>query len=396
MSSESKPRTALIVGAGIGGLAAGVALQRAGWRVRVFERAAHARELGFALLLAPNALVSLEHLGLVDRVIAAGSEMTGGEICGTGGRVLRRFDLTSLRELLPQPALVVLRPALHGVLLDAFGPQHVSLDSEATGVSFDGPTPALRLTNGHAVEGDVVIGADGVASVIRRVLHPGEPPPRRSGLWAVRGVAHAVERHVPGLAGAQYFGRGAEGGIARAARDAVYWYVSVPARQVGDSRDPERIAQGAVAQFDQRFRAIVSATNPTDMRLDELLDREPLPRWGRGPVTLLGDAAHPMLPHAGQGAAQALEDAVAIGRALDGVIDVQAALRAYEQLRAGRVHRIVRIARRNARFGSMTSWFGQTLRDVFIRLVPASVFTKTYLEFGSPPALEFGREVRAP
>jgi FAD-dependent urate hydroxylase len=130
----SRPHTALIVGAGVGGLAAGIALQRAGWHVRVFERAAHARELGFALLLAPNALVSLEHLGVADRVIAAGSEMTGGEICGTAGRVLRRFDLASLRELLPQPALVVLRPALHGVLLDAFGPQHVSVDSEATGV----------------------------------------------------------------------------------------------------------------------------------------------------------------------------------------------------------------------------------------------------------------------
>jgi 2-polyprenyl-6-methoxyphenol hydroxylase-like FAD-dependent oxidoreductase len=141
--------------------------------------------------------------------------------------------------------------------------------------------------------------------------------------WAVRGVAHGVERHVPGLAGAQYFGRGTEGGIARAGREAVYWYVSIPARQIGDSRDAERIAQRTVAQFDQRFRAIVSATNPRDMRLDELLDREPLPRWGRGPVTLPGDAAHPMLPHAGQGAAQALEDAVALGRALDGVVDVQ-------------------------------------------------------------------------
>jgi 2-polyprenyl-6-methoxyphenol hydroxylase-like FAD-dependent oxidoreductase len=112
-------------------------------------------------------------------------------------------------------------------------------------------------------------------------------------------------------------------------------------------------------------------------------------------VTLLGDAAHPMLPHAGQGAAQALEDAVAIGRALDGVVDVHAALRAYEQLRSRRVHRMVRIARRNARFGSVTSWVGQALRDVFIRVVPAAVFTKTYLEFGSPPALEFGRDVRA-
>jgi 2-polyprenyl-6-methoxyphenol hydroxylase-like FAD-dependent oxidoreductase len=189
MPDSRESRVALVVGAGIGGLAAGVSLQQAGWRVRIFERATNPRELGFALLLAPNAVVSLERLGLAERVIAEGSEMTAGEIHGAAGRLLRRFDMARIRHLLPQPALLVLRPALHGVLLDAFGPQNLSLDSEVCGFSVRGRKPFVMLANGQRVEGDVLVGADGVGSVIRRVFNPDEPPPRHSGLWAIRGVA---------------------------------------------------------------------------------------------------------------------------------------------------------------------------------------------------------------
>ena len=380
-------RLALIVGAGIGGVAAGVALQRAGWRVRVFERALHTCELGFALLLAPNAVASLQRLGLAERVIAEGSEMTAGEMHGRAGRLLRRFDMARSRALLPHPAVVVLRPALHGVLLDALGPANLSLGSEVRELSVHGSKPTVTLTNGYTAEGDVVIGADGVGSVIRRILHPDEPPPRRSGLWAIRGVAHGVEAHVTGLAGAQYFGRGTEAGIARAGQDAVYWYISLPAHQLMDAREPQTIARHCADQFDSRFRAIVSATHGANMRLDELLDRDPAPHWGRGPVTLLGDAAHPMLPHAGQGAAQALEDAVAIGHVLDGAVEINGALRRYEQVRARRARKIVGIARRNARLGSISSPIGQRLRDVVIRIAPAWVFTKAYIAFGNPPAV---------
>jgi 2-polyprenyl-6-methoxyphenol hydroxylase-like FAD-dependent oxidoreductase len=377
--AANSSRLALIVGAGIGGVAAGVALQRAGWRVRVFERTLHTRELGFALLLAPNAVASLQRLGLAERVIAEGSEMTSGEIHGRAGRLLRRFDMARMRDLLPHPAVVFLRPALHGVLLDALGPANLSLGSEVRELSVYGSKPTVTLTNGHTAKGDVVIGADGVGSVIRRILHPDEPPPRRSGLWAIRGVAHGVESHVTGLAGAQYFGWGTEAGIARAGRDAVYWYISLPADQLMHSRDPQTIARHCADQFDSRFRAIVSATNGEDMRLDELLDRDPVLHWGRGPVTLLGDAAHPMLPHAGQGAA--------IGHVLDGAVEINGALRRYEQVRARRARKIVGIARRNARLGSISSPIGQRLRDVVIRIAPASVFTKAYIEFGNPPAV---------
>jgi 2-polyprenyl-6-methoxyphenol hydroxylase-like FAD-dependent oxidoreductase len=290
-----------------------------------------------------------------------------------------------VRRLLPQPAVVVLRPVLHGALLDAAGPDTVSLNSEVCDLCIQDGRPGLTLRGGQRILGDVVIGADGVGSVIRRRLHPDEPPPRRSGLWAVRGVAHGVERDISGLAGAQYFGRGTEGGIARAGPDAVYWYVSVPERQLAGSRDAVTVARRCADQFDQRFRAIVAATEREEMRLDELLDRDPIAAWGRRAVTLLGDAAHPMLPHAGQGAAQALEDAVTIGRVLHRAIDIEAALQQYQETRSKRTEEIVRIARRNARLGSISSPIGQTVRDLAIRALPASVFANAYIEFGTPP-----------
>ena len=203
----AESRVALIVGAEIGGLAAGVALQQAGWVVRILERAAHLRELGFALLLAPNAVVSLQQLGLAERVIAEGSEMTAGDVRGTAGRLLRRLDLARIRDLLPQPAVVVLRSALHGVLLDAVAPNSVSLNSEVQAASTEVDRHAVAtLANGQRLEGDVFIGADGVGSIIRRLLHPHERPPRHSALSAVRGVASGVPPHLATLPGAQSSG----------------------------------------------------------------------------------------------------------------------------------------------------------------------------------------------
>src|SRR5262245_60035293 len=107
--NHQKKRDALIVGAGIGGLAAGLALRRAGWNISIFERAANPRELGFALLLAPNAIAALRRLDLADVVIRGGARMTGAELRRTDGQVLRVFDLTKFFDVLPEPPVVVLR-----------------------------------------------------------------------------------------------------------------------------------------------------------------------------------------------------------------------------------------------------------------------------------------------
>jgi 2-polyprenyl-6-methoxyphenol hydroxylase-like FAD-dependent oxidoreductase len=378
-------RVALIVGAGIGGLAAGIALRRAGWTVRIFERAASPRELGFALLLAPNAISALRRLGLADVVIAGGARITVAEIRRLDGRLLRVFDAAKVLDLLPEPPLVVLRPVLHGALLEALGQESLHLGSAAIGFESRSDGIRLKLENGHTVDGDILIGADGVDSVIRRALHPNEQRPRPSGLFALRGVVYGMQQSLGSRSGAQYFGQGIEAGVSRASEDAVYWYLSLPADLVTQGHDPIQIARGTTQGFDERFRGIVNATLRKDIRLDELFDRDPIREWGKGSATLLGDAAHPMLPHAGQGAAQALEDAVTLGRVLEGASGNEAPLRRYEQLRFDRTRKVVLTARRNARIASMRSGAGCWLRDWLLRLIPDFVIAKSYVAFGTPP-----------
>ena len=381
---------ALIVGAGIGGLAAAIALRRAGWDVRVFECAASPRELGFALLLAPNAMHALRELGLADAARRGGVVTTSGEMRRLDGTLLRRFDTSSVRALLDEDTVCILRPVLHGALLETVGMASIDLGADAVRVAATADGVQLTVADGRTATGDLVIGADGVGSFVRRQLHPNEPPPSPSGLFAIRGVAHDV---VPGsdpgaVSGAQYFGRGLEAGVVRAGKREVYWYLSLKTAHFPPPRDPVDIARRVASQFHESFRAVVRATPREDLRLDELFERAPITPWGHGRVTLLGDAAHPMLPHAGQGAAQALEDAVVLGSVLRDVGDqpaIEPALRRYEQLRTPRTQAVVTLARRNARMGSIESALGCWVRDQIIRFIPQAVILKSLVALGKPP-----------
>jgi 2-polyprenyl-6-methoxyphenol hydroxylase-like FAD-dependent oxidoreductase len=361
-------RTALVVGAGIGGLSAGIALRRAGWSVRIFERAATPRELGFGLLVAPNAIAALRQLGVAEEVIARGAAPGRAEVRRPDGTVLKRADFPS-PEALGGPMVVALRQALHGVLLDAVGLDAIELGYEAASFTASETRVVLRLAHGQEVEGDLLVGADGVGSVIRRALHPSEPPPRRSGLVAVRGAVHGVLDQLGGLSAVYYLGPGIEAAIVRASDTGIYWFLSI-AEELAPAgvSDPAAVVATLAPRFDRTFRAVTSATS--EMRFDELVDRDPLPSWGRGPVTLLGDAAHPMLPQTGQGAAQAIVDAVRLGAGLASSSSVEDALRAYEAERRTRTAALVAQGRRTARIMRMTNPVANSLRDVVIRLIP--------------------------
>ncbi len=384
ISNLRKESTALIVGAGIGGLAAAVALQKAGWAVRVFERAPVAREVGFALLLAPNAMRALRELGVGDEIAARGVAAQTGELRRPDGTVLRRLDLRPFVEQFGVETVAALRPMVHGALLKAAG-DVVQLGSRAVSFRQARGEVELALADGKTAVGRVLIGADGVASAIRSQLHPGEAPPRSSDIVGIRGLARGAARHV-GADGAQYFGRGCEVGMARVSAEDLYWYVSAPVDpQVDLALPPASLALRLTRSFHESVRAIVAATSADDLRMDLLLDRDPVGRWGEGAVTLLGDAAHPMLPHAGQGAAQALEDAIVLGRALAAGGPPEDALSHYEKERTRRTASFVSLSRSNARMGSIRNAALCWLRDTIIRAVPERWILKRLIALSRTP-----------
>jgi 2-polyprenyl-6-methoxyphenol hydroxylase-like FAD-dependent oxidoreductase len=374
---ERSSRTALIVGAGIGGLAAAVGLRQAGWQVRVFERASSPRELGFALMLAPNALRSLRSLGLAAAVQTRGVAPRRVEIRRPGGRVLRRVDLSALVGQSGPRAMVTLRQALHGTLLDAVEAGTIELDRQATGFTADGSGVTVSFADGTTARGTLLIGADGIGSAVRRTLHPTEPLPQPSGYVAVRGVSPDAAHHLDGIDAITYLGRAVEASLARASDTSVYWYLSLLAEDVGPERDPRTVLERHSAAFDAQFKTITGRAD--DLRVDELFEPSPLAVWGRGPVTLLGDAAHPMLPHAGQGAAQAMEDAVGLALVLGSDRPVEAALRHYEQVRSRRTRGIVKLSRRMARMTTTKSAVIGRVRDLAVRLMPQRLLVNAFV-----------------
>lgn len=366
--------TALIVGAGIGGLSAGIALRQAGWRIRIFERAASPRELGFGLLVAPNAMAALRTLGVGDEVLARGCAPTRGELRRIDGTVLKRAEFPK-PERLGGHTVVALRPALHGALLEAVGPDAIALDSDAVGFTVTGSRVTLRLAGGAEAEGDLLVGADGAGSMVRRALHPTEPPPRSSRIAAVRGAVHGAVHHLGDLSGIYYLGPGVEAFLVRASDTGIYWALSLARELIpAGMRDPAAVLAHISPRMDATFRAVTSGTE--DLRFDELVDRDPIPFWSKGVVTLLGDAAHPVLPHTGQGAAQAMVDAVTLGALLRGGAGVEAALRSYEQERRQKTTALLAQGRRTARFMRTMNPVACFLRELVLRVIPVALLVK--------------------
>ena len=381
-------RSALIVGAGIGGLSTAIALRKAGWDVRIFERSTALRELGFGVGLAPAAMAALGELGVADVVLARTIEPTRGEVRRMDGTVLKRAAWPP--GVLGGPFVVAMRPALYGALLDAVGAETVTPESEATGFSVSGGRVTLHLANGASAEGDLLVGADGVRSIIRRQLHPSEPPPRPSRIVSVRGGVEGAVTHLGDAHGIYYLGRGVESAFLRASATGIYWFFAVAEELVSEvvrlKADTTGAADGAARQllahmapqFDDTFRAITSASS--DLRCDGVLvDRDPLLTWGEGVVTLLGDAAHPMLPHTGQGAAQAIVDAATLGTMLTGDVDIERTLRAFEAERQPKTAALVRQGRRTARIMRISNPALCYARELAFRALPVKPIIKFYV-----------------
>ncbi|GIH03371.1 FAD-dependent oxidoreductase [Rhizocola hellebori] len=378
----------MVVGGGIGGLAAAVALRRAGWTVTVLERAPQFGEVGAGLTLMSNALRGLEALGLGEAVRAAGVVDAPGGTRSVDGKWISRVDSTQMTRMLGIAALGIHRATLHRILAAALPPESLVTDALVTEVE-PGPARVHYLRRGDRVtaQADLVVGADGINSGVRAQWWPQAPAPVYQGSTAWRAVTRA--RWEGDLAMSISWGPGAEFGMVPLGDGRVYWYGAVNSPPGQRNADEMAAVRRRFGSWHEPIPALMAATDPDALLRNDIyyLGTE-LATYVKANVALLGDAAHAMTPNLGQGAGQAIEDAVVLGVACAGAKDVESALAWYDSQRRPRSQSVARAAKMVGRIGQqLHNPVAVALRDTLMRLTPPRAALRSMARYAdwTPP-----------
>ncbi|MFI2710740.1 FAD-dependent monooxygenase [Micromonospora sp. NPDC018662] len=361
-------RRALIVGGGPAGLATALALRDAGWTAEVVERSVDPSASGVALTLWPNALAALAALRADKPVREAGCPAEGNQIRAADGRVLDDVPGPVMAERFGGRGLALLRADLVAALRDQLSPGTLRTGVRCVGWTETGGRVRVDLSDGGTATVDLLVGADGIRSAVRRqLLGDGPDRLRYAGYPVWRGVA----RHDLGVApGLLTMGRAAQFGLFPLTGGRAYWFATMPMRRGWGERVPRRVWSARFDGWHDPVPRVLAATPDEDIVVTDIYDRAPVPRWSAGRVVLVGDAAHPSTPNLGQGTCQALEDAVVLGRCLR-EHPVEQALPRYEAARRRRADGLTRQARMLGRVGTWGNPAACWLREQMIRRAPA-------------------------
>jgi 2-polyprenyl-6-methoxyphenol hydroxylase-like FAD-dependent oxidoreductase len=370
---------AIVIGAGIGGLSAAIALRSAGIETLVFERARELKEIGAGLSLTANATKALNGLGLTDALRGIGAPIGVAEIRTWRGEVLSRIPAWQLDEKVGARSAAVHRADLQGALLRELGDEAVRLGAACRGFEQEGEGVRAFFDDGTEERADLLVGADGLRSTIRQGLL-GDGDPRYAGYTAWRAVVAPEDELVPADEAWEVWGRGVRFVCTQIGRGRVYWAVSKNAPE-GEHDVSSGAAKDALlelcAGWLEPVEDLIAATEKAAILRTDIYDRDPVrKRWGKGRVTLLGDAAHPMTPDLGQGACQAIEDAVALVRCLKERENIEAALSLYEAWRTRRTAALVRGSRRVGRIAQLRNPLACRLRDAALKAFPSRLQMK--------------------
>jgi salicylate hydroxylase len=363
-----------IIGGGIGGLTAARALCRRGIEVGIYEAAPELREIGAGVALHPNAMKVLHSLGLEEDVrAAAGRSEWALTRNGRTGRVISRTSRQQQRVLFGSAGATVHRADLLDALARSLPSHIVTLGARCTGVEPDGGVAVARFQDGREVEADVIIGADGIHSAVRTSLF-GPDAPRFTGKICYRSVVPvgAVPGGPPPNDNAQWLGPHGTIVLYPVRRDELINVVCHYDDE--DYRHESWVSECEPGEVLERYRgwheSLLRIFSAGEVWYKwALYDRDPIPKWTRGRVTVLGDAAHPMLPYLGQGACQAIEDGCVLAAALAAEADDPvAALALYERSRRPRASQVVLASRERGVSNHLVSPVAAWRRDVSIAL----------------------------
>lgn len=346
----------IVVGAGVGGTSAGIALQKLGHDVVIYDQMRENRPVGAALSLWSNGVKVLNWLGLGAEVAALGGDMADMVyLDGHTGETLCDFSLAPVTTQTGQKPYPVARADLQALLMERFGLDGIHLGKKLVGIADDGTTVTATFADGTTDAADMLIGADGARSIVRDYVQPeGAPPIEReySGYTNVNGLVPVSASIGRPTAWTTYVADGKRAAVMPIAGDRFYFWFDIP-QPSGLPHDPA----AGVAPLREAFgdwapgvQELLAAIDPaTSLNRVEIWDITPFDTWTKGRVAILGDAAHNTSPDIGQGACSALEDAFALGIAFaTNTLGVADTLRRYAAMRVERAGELVLRARKRA------------------------------------------------
>lgn len=340
----------IVIGAGIGGLTAGIALRQAGYTVEIYEKVKEMRPVGAGISLWSNGVKVLNRLGLGDKIAEIGGLMDRMQYRTAAGELLNDIDLHHLVAEVGQRPYPVARTDLQQLLLDAYGAE-VKLGAKCIGVEENEKSVTAIFESGERVTGDLLIAADGIHSALRTYVLGQEIAPQYGGYVNWNGLVPASEELAPKNTWMIYVGDHKRASMMPVAGDRFYFFFDVPmplekTAQLGDVRtDLTQFFTGWAAPVQH----LIQRLDPKKINRVLIHDVGPLEVMVKGRVALLGDSAHATCPDLGQGGCQAMEDSLVLTHFLmTTTISVADALKRYEKERKERTTAIVQKARKRA------------------------------------------------
>ncbi len=368
-----------IIGAGIGGLTTAIALRQRGIEAKVYEAAPEIKPLGAGIVMATNAMMVFQRLGIAEKIQRSGYPINGGFIADQHWRPIQKFDTDYVSKKYGVGSYALHRADLHKALLDQLPQGTVVLNHKLTSLQQDSSKVYLEFENQSKEEVDLVIGADGIKSMVRESLF-GESTYRYSGQTCWRSI---VEMLVPSkFKGSSYELWGSEAGLrfglVVVGENRIYFFATKKSAE-GEIDQNETLKQDLLSKFSQFGNDVVAVLEKAELEKiirTDIYDLLPIKNWYVNRIVLLGDAAHATTPNLGQGGCQAVEDAYVLAKALVESDSMSKALQSYQNIRFAKANYVVK-----------TSWqLGQVtnapaplikLRNFALRLAPPSLGRKT-------------------
>ena len=351
-----------IIGGGIGGLTAALALRQCGFEPEVFEQAPALLDVGSAIALWPNAMRVLDRLQLADKILERAGVLEEVRWLDQHGRLINGVRISGGRRF---PSVALHRADLQHILLQALPETSIHLGHSLVSYELRDCHVITKFTNGNSIESDFLIAADGVHSRVRaEFIKDGDPIERGYTIW--RGISPAILSAIPPGTALELYGRGKRFGIGPIGLGRTGWWATVNNNHADD------LSQSFAGWY-RPVLELIETTPPSSILKTGAFDRLPVRNWGEGHMTMLGDAIHPTTPNLGQGGCLAMEDAVVLARCFEKYGASEQALRGYERCRYKRTTMISRYSRYYGSVGQWENVCARAARRTALALVPETL-----------------------